>query len=289
MVQSPLHRLLLAAGENAAKRIGLTGFIKRVVGRGDCGGVRWTSRPLEENVWHVMAIATLIQKHLDVRDRVGVEIGPGDNLGAAYCLLKAGAQRIYAVEKLGSVAPDEWCQQLFTAIDARVPASPLTRDVMSRSAFTGPLRHAEVLFEEFAPDRPVDFVYSHDVIEHVDPPTVFASARKILVSGGDFLNIIDLTGHGVFYDLNRPLDFLTCPDWLWPLLFSAMETTNRVRWSELLTLADKTGFEVVQAVAIRRADPTYLAGIRPHLLPRYQKLADDDLSVMQCVLHLRKP
>ena len=289
MIQVPLHRLALAVGENCAKHLGLTDFVKRSLGRTDCGGVRWADQSIHDNVAHVRLIADSIATQLDVAGKVGVEIGPGDNLGAAYCLLKRGAREIYAVEKFGSIAADERCKALFRQIDRTFPGTPFTADVIQGDAFSGPLHHARSLFEEFQPASPADFVYSYDVLEHVEPPPVFRHAFEILNRGGDFVSVIDLTGHGVFYSLKRPLDFLTCPDWLWRWLFSAMETTNRVRWSQLLTLARATGFEIMRAEAIRRADPAYLTAIRPHLLPRYQALADEDLSVMQCVLHLRKP
>lgn len=273
MLQLPLHRFLLALGENAAKHVGLTDLIKRLIRRGDCGGVRWTEQPLQNNIGHVRSIAELVTRYIDVRARTGLEIGPGDNLGAAFCLLVAGAQRVYAVEKFASIH-SAWCERLYRAIDPAMRRRP---------------EHIQSLFEDFTPPECIDFIYSHDVIEHVDPPSIFRHAFKILKSGGDFVNMIDLTGHGVFYDLQRPLDFLTCPDRLYSLLFSAMETSNRVRWSQLLELARTSGFQVMYAAPIRRANPAYLAQIRPHLLPRYRALADDDLSVMQCILHLRKP
>jgi hypothetical protein len=111
----------------------------------------------------------------------------------------------------------------------------------------------------------------------------------LLSPGGDFVNAVDFTGHGVFHNKARPLDFLTCPDALWAVLFSGMETTNRLRWSELLALATRTGFEVVGANIKRRVAPGYIASIRPHLLPRFAALTDGDLSVTHCELHLRKP
>jgi hypothetical protein len=125
-------------------------------------------------------------------------------------------------------------------------------------------------------------------MEHVDPRSVFLHARKILKPGGDFLHAVDFTGHGCFHNPQRPLDFLTCPDWLWTLLFSAKETTNRVRLSDLLRLAQDTGFDVVNNQVVRRAKPEYLASVRPHLLPRYRSLRDEDLGVMHCELHLRR-
>jgi SAM-dependent methyltransferase len=277
-----------------SKRLGITGAVKRLIKRGECGGVRWAERSLQDNVSHVLAIAEIIGTHMgDIRGQVGAELGPGDNLGVTYTMLKAGARRMYAVEKYRSVAADAWCAQVFRSIDRASPASaPIVTDVLPTAGGTFNrllLRLEQTSFESFKPDDPIDFVFSHDVLEHVDPRQVLCRAFEILRPGGQFVNVVDLTGHGVFYDLKRPLDFLTCPDWLWRLMFSEMETTNRVRFSEFLVHARQAGFEISEASAIRRADPVYLKRIRPHLLPRYQQLADRDLSVMQCVMKLRKP
>jgi len=208
-----------------------------------------------------------------VRGKNGVEIGPGDSLATAYHLLTCGAERMYGVEKLASINAER-NEKLCAEIGG---------------SYAHRLHQVQSLFEDFRPDVPVHFIYSHDVIEHVVPAPVFRHAFDILEPGGDFVHSVDLTGHGVFYNPQRPLDFLTCPDWAWPLLFSAMETTNRVRWSELMELAAATGFDVVRAHPVRRVSAEYLASIRPHLLPRYRRLAAADLAVMQCELHLRKP
>lgn len=273
MLQLPMHRLAIAIAENTLKGIGVTDAVKRMIGRADSGGVRWHLRDIEWNLKHIRHVSGVVTRHIDVRGKTGVEVGPGDNLAVAYNLLAQGAERMYGVEKFASIKP-EWNQKL---------CAELGGDHASR------LHHVQALFEDFRPGVPVHFIYSHDVIEHVDPKSVFHHAFELLEPGGDFVHAVDLTGHGVFHNPKRPLDFLTCPDWLWPAIFSAMETTNRIRWSDLLQLARESGFEIVSAQPVRRVSSEYLSSVRPHLLPRYQALEDEDLSVMQCEVHLRKP
>jgi SAM-dependent methyltransferase len=273
MIQLPLHRFAWAAGENAMKQVGITDLIKKAIGRNDTGGVRWDERGIDENLHKIGWVSAKVTKHIDVRGKNGVEIGPGDNLGVCYQMLKAGAAQMYGIEKFASIEP-EWNRKLFTRLGGEHAAQ---------------LHHSQALFEDFRPNVPVHFIYSHDVIEHVDPVSVFRHAFDLLEPGGDFVSFVDFTGHGVFHNLERPLDFLTCPDFLWKVLFSAMETTNRVRWSELLAIAADTRFEVVTAHTLQRVKPGYVESIRPHLLPRYAALGNEDLSVTHCELHLRKP
>jgi SAM-dependent methyltransferase len=276
MVQIGKVRLATSLAQNVAKQLGLTGLVKKLVRHQDCGGIRWSEGSLERNVKHVLAVADIVTRHVDVAGKVGAEIGPGDSLGTAYALLKQGAARVYAIEKFASVdVPTN--AALASALDAKFGGE------------SAKVEHVQAFFEDFKPSEPLDFIYSNDVLEHVDPAPVFRHAFNVLKPGGDFVHCVDFTGHGAFHNPQRPLDFLTCPDWLWVCMHSAMETTNRVRYSEIMSLAKAVGFELVSVKPVRRASAEYLASIRPHLLPRYRALSDEDLSVMQCEMHFRKP
>jgi hypothetical protein len=72
-------------------------------------------------------------------------------------------------------------------------------------------------------------------------------------------------------------------------LTSHIETSNRVRCSQLVSAATRAGFEVLKTEALATADRGYLAEIRPHLRPEYRKLDDSDLEVVQLLLVVRKP
>jgi SAM-dependent methyltransferase len=232
-------KLAAAIARNQAHHLGISALLRRLLARRERGGARWVSQPIDRSVDHVLDIFHLLFDHVgDVAGKVGIEIGPGDNLGVAYCFLKD--------------------------------------DVNG-------------LFEEARLDEEVDFIYSNDVMEHVaDVDAVFRAAHRLLRPGGVFLNNIDLAGHNAFSNQDRPLDFLTCPDPLWSLMFSHIVTTNRVRFSGFLAAATGAGFRIKEVIPLAKADPAYLRAVRPHLLPRYQALADDDLEMLQCLLVVQK-
>ena len=274
-MQLPLHRFALAAGENALKQVGITDLVKKLIGRNDTGGVRWDQRSIEPR------ICTRLP---GFRRR-----SPNTSMFKARLASKSGqATTSVSVIRCSRPARFVCTRSRSSRRSFRSGTASYTR---GSAAITPTRSSTRRLFSRIFGQvcRCISY-YSHDVIEHVDPVSVFRHAFELLAPGGDFLQL---------RRLHRPRclpqpraadsDFLTCPDLLWPVLFSAMETTNRVRWSELLATARQTGFEIVRAHTLHRVLPGYIASIRPHLLPRYQSLSDEDLSVTHCELHLRKP
>jgi SAM-dependent methyltransferase len=197
-----------------------------------------------------------------------------------------------AVERLASIVIDDAAARVLRGLDERLnPERGPLFDAVARRAGAGyALDPARLLvrrgtIEDLDLGEPVDLVYSNDVMEHVDDPgAVYRAAHRLLRPGGRFVSNVDLSGHNAFSSMERPLDFLTCDDRLWRLMFSNVTTTNRVRFHEHLDAARAAGFDVSEVKVVRRADPAYLAALRPHLLPRYRDLPDDDLGVVQCVI-----
>src|SRR2546427_5620170 len=76
----------------------------------------------------------------------------------------------------------------------------------------------------------------------------------------------------------------------WRLMFSDVVTTNRVRFSEFVAAVKEAGMEVKGLKVVRRADPAYLAEVRPHLLPRSEEHTSElqSQSNLVCRLLLEK-
>jgi SAM-dependent methyltransferase len=253
MVQLGWRAGLIALARNQAHRV--TGGALR-------GGHRvagWSQAERDDHCREI--VATLSPGLGDVTAQVGLEIGPGDNLGVCRLLVEHGCRRMLALEK--------FCHP--TEIPERV--------VLQRQRV-----------EDLQLDEPVDFALSNDVLEHVDDvrrtmQRVFAALKP----GGLFVSSVDLRGHNMFRNPARPLDHLTAPDWLYRLLTSHIVTSNRVRCSELVDAALRSGFVVECCEAQATANPAYLKLLRPHLLAGYRSLKDSDLEVLQVLLVLRRP
>jgi SAM-dependent methyltransferase len=226
------------------------------------GGHRTAAWSAEHLAAHGQSIFDNISACLeDWRNKIGLEVGPGDNLEVCRLFLATGADEMFAVERYADPKPT----------DRRIR-------VIRRS------------IELLDLDSAVDFAYSNDAFEHVsNVSAAMKSVHRALRGGGCFVCNVDLRGHNVFNKANRPLDFLTCPDWLWHLMFSHIATTNRVRVHQLLEAAADAGFRVIGTKCLAKADADYLRRLRPHLLPRYRRLPDSDLEVLQLLLTLVKP
>lgn len=253
MVRLGLRQGLFAVARNQAHRL-IGGAL-----RGGHRTARWSDA---ERARHCRGILDLLGPYLgDVAGQTGLEIGPGDNLGVCQLLLQHGCRRMYALEKF---------------------AHP--------TAVPDGVRVLRQHVEQFRLPEPIDFALSNDVLEHVSDvgqtmQRVFAALRP----GGLFVNSVDLRGHNVFNSPAEPLNHLTAPDWLYELLTSHIETSNRVRCSELVRAAVSAGFDVLHCDALERAAPAYLQALRPHLAPRFRPLDDRDLEVLQLLLVVRKP
>ncbi len=290
MIQLPLSRIAVAIARNQSKRLGITKLVHRLRGGRDRGGEDWSNRRLDAHAGHVLEIFEGMREAIgDVRGKVGLELGPGDDIAVAYCFLKAGARRMYTVERFESVVLDDKAVRLLETLDELLPelTAVTATDVVAREGGRIRLDEAKLvhrvgLFEACRPPEPVDFAYSNDVMEHVESPArIFEAAAAALVDGGVFVNNVDLAGHNVFSSTARPLDFLTCPDWLYDLMFSHIVTSNRVRYGDLVRDLRRAGFSIGETKNILEADPAYLEAVRPHMVDRYRHLPAEDLKVVQ--------
>jgi SAM-dependent methyltransferase len=247
----------------------------RLRGGASRGGHRWAEAPPAEAQRHAKEIFDLLSPHVGpLADRTGLEIGPGDHLGLCHAFLAAGAARMYAAEK-----------HLALTVKQRDPA-----ELHEFTEGDSRLIVVRAMIEDLELPEPVDFIVSNDVLEHVrDVPASFRKAAALLRPGGIFASSVDLRGHNVYNRPDRPLDFLSCPDWLWRLMFSHLETSNRIRAHQLAAAAQAAGLEVVTFVPLATADPSYVASLKKDLLPRFQTLDDEDLRVLQVLIVGRKP
>jgi len=145
------------------------------------------------------------------------------------------------------------------------------------------------LLEKIAVPESVDFVYSFDVLEHVeDLDAFFSCCRRLLKPGGWSLHKFDLSGHEFFEDPMPPLDFQTYPRWLYRLMFPRYRRAVRNFADQFFLAMKSAGLEIVKMHALRRADPSYLKNIRPYLRKEARARTHEILGLLELVVVARR-
>ena len=182
-----------------------------------------------------------------------LEVGPGDNLGAAFLFAAYGATvctaDAYYVHR-------EANDDLATASLLLKRRLHQTDDLSAEDVLGGikthyrlPLEHAA----EILPQSSFDLVVSNAVLEHVyDLDLALASIDALLVPGGLHVHIVDLRDHGVFTPFLHELTFLGVGDTTWRLMNGRLGLPNRRRISAyqetLVRLGHSADFTITSIV-----------------------------------------
>ena len=240
---------------------------------------RPTSRVMHAGMDHAVAryarICRTLLAHIpnpqSLHGAVVSEIGCGDCFAAADMMLGLGAKHVHLVEYL----PLELTEENRRALSAMVGQEGLpNRGELLDSGATLQLNRQKAsyhqgLLENIRLPEKVDFLYSFDVLEHVeDLEGFFAYCGEVVRPGGVMVHKFDLSGHGLFEDPMPPLDFLTFPRWLFDLIFLKYKRAVGHFADEFLTSMEKHGFTDLKVIPIRVAEPDYLDEIWPHLMGR---------------------
>jgi SAM-dependent methyltransferase len=250
-----------------------------------------------------------------------LELGPGDNLGTALCLLAKGAARVVAVDAHDPPLHAGRNQALYRGLlESFPPAERARAERAVRDGGGGSVEldrervlHLRRVKIEDAPralgGERFDVVLSRAVLEHVaDLPRAWDAMLELLAPGGEMWHKVDLRHHH-FFGAIHPLHFLTCNERAWRWISSPDPTLNRSRVDVYRTFAERSfervallithvldGDEIVPHV--ERLQPglhfsdrelALVRGIRPRLLPRFQTLDDEDLLVGGIFLLAREP
>lgn len=267
-----------------------TAFKKRAGIKG-----RPTSRVMHAGVDHAVerytricrTLLTHIPRPESLRGAVAVEIGCGDCFAAADMMLGLGAKHVHLVEFL----PLELSGDTRCALNALVGMDGLPNQGAILD-ITNPLKldpekasYHQGLLENIRLPEKVDFLYSFDVLEHVeDLEGFFAYCGEAVKPGGVMVHKFDLSGHGLFEDPMPPLDFQTLPRWISDLVFSKYQRAVGHFADEFLTAMEKHGFTDLKIIPIRVADPRYLNEVWPHLRPEARSRDKEIVRLLDLVV-----
>jgi SAM-dependent methyltransferase len=219
------------------------------------------------------------------------EIGCGDCFASADMMLGLGAKHVHLVEFL----PLDLTEGNRVALNilANNLELPNRGELLDKgnSLQLNPLKasyHRGLLESTKLPEQ-VDFLYSFDVLEHVeDLEGFFSYCGEVVRPGGVMLHKFDLSGHGLFEDPMPALDFQTFPKWLFDLIFVKYQRAVGHFADEFITSIEKHGFTDLKIIPIRTADPEYLDEIWPQLRKEARVRNREIVSLLDLVVIAKK-
>jgi len=250
-----------------------------------------------------------------------LEIGPGESLGVALRFAGAGASQVVAVDKFVLLQRSAFHQTLYRTLSSaldeasreRIAAAVNLRDDVALDARRMSYVYGKGIDEAVAeyPAESFDAIVSNAVLEEVyDLDRTFEALDRVLKPGGRQVHVIDLRDYGMFSKHGfHPLEFLTVPDSVYRYMVESVGQPNRklvdYYRDRMASLGYSSSIYTTWILGqsspprkfrtdLRRGEDysddslALVRAIRPRLLPRYQKLADEDLIVQSIILAAEK-
>jgi len=235
-------------------------------------------------------------KHFDqVRSRramdrfVGLELGPGDSLLSAMVAHAYGASAYYLVDVAAFAQTDMKRYQAMASFleDQGLPTFDV-EDLTSVEAVLAACRAtygtSGITSLRAIPDKSVDFVWSHTVLQHVRRAEFLETMRELR----RVLRVDGISSHWVNLQdcLGGALNNLRFHESVWesPFLAGSGFYTNRIRYSEMLALFKEAGFEP-DVIYLKRWDR--LPTSRSKLCDRFRDLPEEELCIRSFQVILR--
>ena len=222
-----------------------------------------------------------------------VELGSGRTPEVALAFAAAGARSVRGFDIVKQV-PERWparagvARELIETIGVSQQPPLDDAEIGRRVAFSDyDGQHLPLA------DGSVDLVVSKSVLEHVAPELVVVlvdDMYRVLRHGGVAVHVVDLRDHMFISgdDVDGDwLDALRYPEPLFRAMFSRRSTAiNRLRLGEWRAVFERAGFTLEHS-ELRRY-PLHASFERARLQPRWRMVPDDELSVGQVLLAVRR-
>ncbi|HEY5546114.1 MAG TPA: methyltransferase domain-containing protein [Gemmatimonadaceae bacterium] len=262
-----------------------------------------------------------------IRERVVVELGPGDNIGALLRFIAAGARNVVGADRFYSTHDIEHERKIYIALRATLSDEERRRfdDAvqLEPTLHFNPERVSYVYgkgaqdIDAVVPPQSVDLVVSRGVLQEVyDIDRAFAAMDRILRPGGVMIHKIDLRDYGMFSSLGyHPREFLTIPNWAyWWMAYNTDKPNRRMLnyyREKMVSMKYDAEFYITGVVSnpylavqpeiiphtkalVKGVDYTdehqrLIDTIRPRLQPDFRSLRDDELIAAATMMVGRKP
>jgi len=235
-------------------------------------------------------------KSLDIKNKIVLEIGPGNSLAIGLMLLACGARKVYFVDRFKHLFWDDEDIAFHKKILKKIEEKkfPFSSLVNKSITFTpnGSINFEPNRIEYLSADVAslplnncsIDYVFSIAVLEHVHKiKKAINEISRVTKPGGIGIHEIDLRDH--FFQA-APLRLLQYPNWLWNLMtWNRPGYTNRLRVSDYLDLFRKANFKIKKWIAMKKYKGN-IAEVK--LNNKFKTYPQDELRILTFWILLRK-
>ena len=225
---------------------------------------------------------------IDLKDKIILEIGPGNFLATGLLYLALGAKKVYLLDRFKHIfwdmkaiafhkaLLDEIAKRNYPYQEAVNESVTITKNSIELNPDLIEYRlgdAAELPFE----NESIDFIFSNAVMEHIhNPEDVVKEFYRVTKAGGLNSHEIDLRDHFV---KSTPLRLLKYSDTLWNLMaWNRPGYTNRLRFSDWIMLF-KRYFKIELIKQILVLDDKKMLN-NPVLNKRFKKYSKEELRIL---------
>jgi SAM-dependent methyltransferase len=224
---------------------------------------------------------------MSLKDKIILEIGPGNFLINGLIYLSHGARKVYLIDKYKHLFWDQHDIAFHKLIIDKITRSnmPYSREALKAVVFEEnavKFDREKIIFKQedvkhlSLESDSIDIIFSNAVLEHVPRlKEAVDEMSRVLKPGGIGVHEIDLRDH---FSSDNPLKLLSYPDWLWIMMTSNRPGfTNRLRFTDYIDLFNKAYF-TIEKQYIQLEYEGDLSEIK--INKKFQKYTPDNLKIL---------
>ena len=256
-------------------------------------GTSLRDRSLDESATYVLSVAERYRSAAQflgrsLEDTTVLEVGPGDNLAVALCLVAGGARGVVCIDRFNCLTELHRNRAIYRAVLGRISEEERRRAVEGcpwcldpkTSLDKGAITYLpNVTLEQCASVLAAggfDCALSNAALEHVkDVVAGIVAMGTVLAPDGWMFHEVDFRCHGRFAGISA-LHFLTIPEVRWQAMGANLGAPNRSRINTYRRVFRNLGFACHEDVR-EQCDRAVAEAVFPHVDPAVGAECVEDL------------
>jgi SAM-dependent methyltransferase len=223
-----------------------------------------------------------------LKDKVVLEIGPGQDFGLQLLLLGFGAKKVILVDKYLGEWKDDYhslvYKRLLSKAEIEFPEVDFIqlKEVIHRGSHQIEgleFHHVGLENVNLIPSNSVDISFSNACFEHLlHSEKAIKELARISKLGGLGFHQIDFRDHR---DYDRPLEFLTFSKFGFEIILRLSNCCfgNRLRYTDFKYLFNKYGFSFTFNADIF-ADEVYIDEVLERSISKFRKMSKEEIAIL---------